>query len=413
MNVAFNKKTVLAVIAIPPFLIGLFVVGLFVYMNATMRPLHSDPNGVPSVTYSPSVPKWADAIAQGRQLARAGLLEQNLPGLSVAVGAGGELVWAEGFGYADLEKKTPVRPETRFRVGDASKAVTSAAVGLLLENNKLHLDDEIQMHVPEFPKKPWPVTLRHLMAQVAGVPTDQGDEAPLANAAGDDGNPSARCDRVVDGFQMDNFAKRELRFEPGTKYYPSSYGWVLVSAAVEAAGGEPFFSFMRRRVFEPLGLRDTTIDIATEPIPDRATFYFPKFAGDPRYGPQDVRQGDHSCYFGAGAFLSTPSDLVKFGMAFNSGKLVKPDTVKLLQTEQQLASGEATGYGLGWKVETLPLAGEPTRMAGHASKEDFIGGSTYLMTFPDRGLVVAVMTNTSFADANAMALKVAEAFARK
>jgi hypothetical protein len=65
--VAFNKKTVLAVIAVPPFLIGLFVVGLFVYMNATMRPLHSDPNGVPSVTYSPSVPKWADAIAQGRQ----------------------------------------------------------------------------------------------------------------------------------------------------------------------------------------------------------------------------------------------------------------------------------------------------------------------------------------------------------
>jgi serine beta-lactamase-like protein LACTB len=411
--VAFNKKTVLAVIAVPPFLIGLFVVGLFVYMNATMRPLHSDPNGVPSVTYSPSVPKWADAIAQGRQFARAGLLEQNLPGLSVAVGAGGEVVWAEGFGYADLDKKTPVRPETRFRVGDASKAVTSAAVGLLLEQNKLHLDDEIHTHVPEFPKKQWPVTLRQLMAQVAGVPTDQGDEAPLANAAGDDGNPSARCTRVVDGFQMDNFANRDLRFEPGTKYHPSNYGWVLVSAAVEAAGGEPFFSFMRTRVFEPLGLRDTTIDNASEVIPDRATFYFPKFAGDPRYGPQDVRQGDHSCYAGAGAFLSTPSDLVKFGMAFNSGKLVKPDTVKLLQAEQQLASGEATGYGLGWKVETLPLAGEPTRMAGHASKSDFIGGSTYLMTFPDRGLAVAVMTNTSFADAKAIALKVAEAFARK
>ena len=134
--------------------------------------------------------------------------------------------------------------------------------------------------------------------------------------AADDGNPAPRCERTVDGLQLDDFAERELLFEPGTKYSPSSYGWVLVSAAVEAAANEPFFAFMRTQVFEPLGMRDTTIDVATETIPTRATFYFPRFglAGDTRYGPKSARQGDHSCYAGAAAFLSTPSDLVRFGM---------------------------------------------------------------------------------------------------
>ena len=274
------------------------------------------------------------------------------------------------------------------------------------------------MHVPEFPKKPWPVTLRQLMAQVAGVTTDHGGEAPLSNPPSGEGSPAGRCERTVDGLQLDDFAERQLLFEPGTRYSPSSYGWILVSAAVEAAANEPFFAFMRTQVFEPLGMRDTTIDVATEAIPARAAFYFPLFglAGDTRYGPKPARQGDYSCYAGAAAFLSTPSDLVRFGMGRlrqGSGALLKPGTVQLLQTPQRLASGEETGYGLGWELETHPLAGQPARMAGHGSKEDFIGGTTYLMTFPERGLVVAVMANISFADTKSIALNIAQAFAEQ
>ena len=345
---------------------------------------------------------------------RAGLTQQNLPGLSVAVGADGDIVWAEGFGYADLENQVPVEPDTEFRVADASKALTSAAVGLLLEKNRLHLDDEIQVHVPEFPKKQWPVTLRQLMAQVAGVTTDHGGEAPLSNASSDDGNPARRCERTVDGLHLDDFAERELLFEPGTRYSSSSYGWILVSAAVEAAANEPFFAFMRTQVFEPLGMRDTTIDVATEAIPARATFYWPLFglARDTRYGPKSARQGDHSCYAGAAAFLSTPSDLARFGMGINSGTLLMPGTVQQLHTPQRLPSGAETRYGLGWDLETLPVAGQPTRMAGHGSKGEFIGATTSLMTFPERGLVVAVMANMSFADTKSIALNIAQAFGR-
>ena len=388
------------------------ILGLWAYKSVTTPILHQDPQQVRSVSSSEPSQKWAAAVQRGRQVMRAGLARQNLPGLSVAVGIEGDIVWAEGFGYADVENQATVTPETKFRVADASNALTSAAVGLLLEKNMLHLDDEIQVRVPEFPKKQWPVTLRQLMAQVAGVTTDHGGEAPLSNASSNDGNPARRCGRTVDGLQLDNFAERELLFEPGTKYSPSSYGWILVSAAVEAAANEPFFTFMRTQVFETLGMRHTTINVATEAIPTRATFYWPRFglAGDTRYGPKSARQGDHSCYAGAAAFLSTPSDLARFGMGINSGKLLKPGTVQQLQTPQRLPSGAETGYGLGWDLEMLSLAGQPMRMAGHGSKEDFIGGTTYLMTFPERGLVVAVMANISFADTKSIALNIAQAF---
>ena len=185
-----------------------------------------------------------------------------------------------------------------------------------------------------------------------------------------------------------------------------------MSAAVEAAANEPFFVFMRTQVFAPLGMRETTIDVATEAIPARTTFYWPKFglAADTRYGPKTARQGDYSCYGGAAAFLSTPSDLVRFGMGIQGGKLLKPGTVQLLQAPHKIASGNEISYGLGWELESQPLAGQPTRMAGHGSKEDFIGGTTYLMTFPERGLVVAVMANISFADTKSIALKIAQGF---
>ena len=136
------------------------------------------------------------------------------------------------------------------------------------------------------------------------------------------------------------------------EYSPSSYGWILVSAAVEAAANEPFFAFMQTQVFEPLGRCDTTIDVATEAIPARAAFYWPVFglAGDTRYGPKPARQGDYSCYAGAAAFLSTPSDLVRFGMGRlrqGLGALLKPGTLQLLQTPQRLVSARRPATALG------------------------------------------------------------------
>jgi serine beta-lactamase-like protein LACTB, mitochondrial len=379
----------------------LFLAGLGVYgfITATTTRLHPNPQDVSSVRMTDPPKKWAAAVERARQSAREGLVTRNLPGLSVAVGVGGELVWAEGFGWADLDKRVTVTPRTRFRIGHASIPLTSAGVGLLLEKGRLRLDDEIQTYVPAFPRKQWPVTLRQLMGHVAGV-------RHYRNEA--DYMPSAHCERAAEGLQT--FADDPLLFEPETQYKYSTFGWILVSAAVEAAAGEPFFTFMRTQVFKPLGMADTTPDSPTEPIPNRATFYYPRFSGDPSFGPEPATTVDYSCFAGAGGFLSTPSDLVRFGMAMHTGKLLQLSTVQKLQTRQVLMSGAETDYGLGWTLETFPLAGEPTPVASHASRT-LLGGATSFMIFPERGIVVAVTTNISFGETRATALNVAKAFA--
>jgi serine beta-lactamase-like protein LACTB len=394
-----RKEIWLALILLPIGLIPAALAGLWWYMSATATPLHPKTTDVPSVTHSAPLPQWVEVVEQGRQIVRAAITDRNLPGLSVAVGVGGDIVWAEGFGWADLENRVPVAPDMKFRIGTASTALTSAAVGLLLEKDRLKLDEKIQTYVPEFPEKQWPVTLRQLMGHLAGVRNDGGDEGPLL---------SMHCERPVEGLLP--FKDRTLLFEPGTQYRYSSYGWILVSAAVEAAANEPFLSFMRSQIFERLGMVDTRAESATEPIANRATFYFPRFAAEPRYGPDPMRPIDYSCYAGSSAFLSTPSDLVRFGMAINSGKLLQPATVQLLQMSQRLASGRETGYGLGWDVETVALAGEQTRVVGHDG-ESLGGMVASLMTFRERGIVVAVTSNISYADTAAVALKIAQAFA--
>ncbi|HTL43391.1 MAG TPA: serine hydrolase domain-containing protein [Vicinamibacterales bacterium] len=394
-----RTETILAWGVVAAGLLLAFIVGLFTYMNVTATPLHPDPQKVPSVMRAAPPPEWADAAGKARQAVRAALIDQNLPGLSVAVGAGGGILWAEGFGYADLERKIPVTPETKFRIAGVSIPLTSAAVGVLLDKHKLDLDEPIQAYVPRFPTKKWPVTLRELMADVAGIRNDAGDEEPLM----------VRCDRTIDGLRR--FADAPLLFEPGTRYHESSYGWILVSAAVEAAGDEPFSTFMRARIFDPLGMSSTRPEAASEPIPDRATFYYPRFAGDPRYGPDPAREGDQSCFAGAAGYLSTPTDLVRFGNAMMTGKLLQPSTLELLQTPQRLASGQQSEYGLGWKIETVPLAGKPVRAAGHGTKQDFIGGTASFITFPERALVVAVTSNISFANTHDIGVAIARAFA--
>lgn len=419
--------------------------GLAIHLNATAAPLHPQPERAPSVTRSAPSPQWSRAVDRARHIVRAGLSGQNLPGLSVAVGVAGDLVWAEGFGWADLKTRAPVTPETRFRIGTASKVLTSTAVGVLLEKGRLQLDEQIQTYVPQFPKKRWPVTLRHLMGDVAGVGTDGGDEGPLLRQ---------RCERPVDALRF--FADGELLFEPGTQYRDSKYGWILVSAAVEAAADQRFLTFMREQIFQPLAMNDTGAESPTAENPDhvgepeedppfltafhdmileplgigvtkttsgtadratfyapptasRATFYFPKFRTEPRYGPHLMRPHNLSCYAGSMAFFSTPSDLVRFGLALNRGKLLQPATAQLLQTSQHLTSGQETGYGLGWNLETVTLAGEATRAAG-ANGETLGCRVMSLMTFRKRGIVVAVMSNMLSSDTSALARQVAQAF---
>jgi len=400
------KQKGLGVVAVGFGLMLVVGLGVYGYVLATMTPLHPSAQEVQAVTHLAPPQKWAAAVEQTRRVVRASVSEQNLPGVSVAVGADGALVWAEGFGWAHLADKVAVTPGMRFRIGTASTALTSAAAGLLIEKGRLNLDDEIQALVPGFPKKDWPVTLRQVMGHTAGLPNDAGGEEPLSVLEERPGK--ARCARPVDG--LERFAQRSLRFEPGTEYRFSSYGWVLVSAAIEAAAQQPFSSFMHTQVFEPLGMNDTTAESPLESSPDRATFYFPRMSADPRYGPDEGRELDLSCFAGSAAFVSTPSDLVRFGLAISSGKLLQPATVQLLQAPQRLRSGQETPYGLGWDIQMADVAGQQRRMVGHDG--ELMGGLTSsFFILHDLGIVIAVASNTAFGDTHAIAVKIAQAFA--
>ena len=217
------------------------------------------------------------------------------------------------------------------------------------------------------------------------------------------------CDRPVEALPF--FADGDLRFAPGTQYHYSRFSYILVSAAIEKAADDPFLAFMQKHVFDPLGMNDTLPDSIAEPIPNRATSYFPRFAADPKYGPDVMRELDLSCYAGSSIFLSTAADMTRFAMAINNGKLLQPVTVKLLQESQRLPSGAETGYGLGWDLENVTLNGQQTTVAGHDG--DALGGVLgSLMVFRDRGLVIVVISNTSYADTAALALEVAQTFAR-
>ena len=119
-------------------MVGVLVAAFAAFLTHAVTvaaPLFEPPPDVPSVSESAPSPQWATAVDRARPLVRAAIVDQNLPGVSVAVGAGGTIVWAEGFGWRDVATRTPVTPATRFNVGTAASAVTAAAVAQLALTN--------------------------------------------------------------------------------------------------------------------------------------------------------------------------------------------------------------------------------------------------------------------------------------
>ncbi|PYP07450.1 MAG: hypothetical protein DMD27_01025 [Gemmatimonadetes bacterium] len=127
-----------------------------------------------------SVPAaYAATVARERTLV-CERLATRIPGVQVAVAVNGRLVWSEGFGYADAERKQPVTRETQFRIGSVSKPLTATAVALLYEQRKLDLDAPVQRYVPSFPDKGYPITTRQLTGHLAGIRHYKGESPTRA-----------------------------------------------------------------------------------------------------------------------------------------------------------------------------------------------------------------------------------------
>ncbi len=326
---------------------------------------------IPPPALAPAPGIYAEAVDSARLLILERMNEVGIPGFSVAVGVEGEVVWSEGFGYADLENRVPVWPRTKFRVASISKALTAAAVGRLVEDGRLDLDAPVQRYVPSFPEKRWPVTTRLLGGHLAGVRHYRGREMLS----------STHYDDVVDALVI--FSGDSLLHEPGTEYQYSTYGWNLISAVVQEAAGEPFLDYMRRTVFDPLRMNETVAEHPDSLIYHRARFYV-------RTRDEHILNApyvDTSNKWAGGGFLSTSPDLVRYGQAYLTEGFLARETIDLLWTSQRTADGEPTGYGIGWSVRES----EGERLIYHTGGAT--GGSTILMVLPDSGVVVAILTN--------------------
>lgn len=344
------------------------------------------------------------AADEATEMIREIMHERGIPGLSIAVGIGGEIIWSEGFGLANAEQGVPVTPLTRFRSGSTAKPMTAALAGQLVSRGILDLDAPIHTYLPDYPRQPWDITSRQLAGHLSGIRHYPPD--------GDEFLSTRRYTNVSDALEI--FQDDPLLFEPGTDYLYSSYAWNLLSAVIEAATEEVFLDLMHREVFEPIGMRYTLGDHSDSIVVNRVSFY-ERTGGTPSYRTRQTGWGDgsgigslfnapytdNSNKWAGGGFLTTPEDLVRFGMAHLPGAGYLPENILgEMHTSMILPDGSETGYGIGWRIGQDDVTG--SRTVGHGGGS--VGGTTALVTYPEEGVVVAIqanLTNASYGDLSA------------
>jgi serine beta-lactamase-like protein LACTB len=329
----------------------------------------------------------AAEVADARSTASARLADlmarRRIPGLSIAVGLDGELVWAAAFGVSDLDTKAPVTTESVFPLGSTTKTLTALVLGQLVEEGRLDLDAPIQAYVPGFPKKGHVLTARLLAGHLTGI-------RDYDMAAGEYAN--TREFRTVEE-AVAVFKDDPLRFEPGTRHEYSAYNFVLLSAAIEGAAGREFLSAVADRIAAPLGLTRTGPNRRSAPPSGLVSSYAAGFYGV----PARAAALDLSNKWAAGGFVSTPTEMVRLGNAVLQGKVVRPETFTVLTTPQKLKDGtDGHGYALGFRSGRRRLGEErpEVRVVHHGGTAN--GAMSFFLLVPEARLVVALQGNLLF-----------------
>jgi len=297
------------------------------------------------------------------------------PGYAVGVVRGGELVYGRGFGGAELDHGVAITPDTVFNVASLSKQFTGAAVALLVVRGELRLEDEVRRHVAEFPRRFGAVRVEHLVYMTSGLPEYFRLERPGGR------------DWQLDHFTVDDalaavFAQPALEFEPGSRWAYSNTNYQLLAEIVERVAGVPFGEFMEREIFEPLGLRDTHVDVDLGRIvPRRATGYNRLDDGDGYR--REIRRSPH--YGGSGVF-STVRDLARWDRSLRDHRLAGPELTRLLLSTRRFDHDKSNdAFGLVW--------GE---LDGHRTlwyEGGDLGFSSFMIRLPDDDLTVIVLSN--------------------
>jgi len=316
----------------------------------------------------PLPPQVAEAVASA--IAEE-MSQRGIPGLSVAIGEGGELRFAAGYGLADVENEVEAGSETVYRLASVSKPMTAVAALRLAQKGQLDLDLPAWTYCSGYPPKPWPVTTRQLLCHQGGVRSYRTGEQP----------PVRHYSSLADGLAL--FKDDPLVFEPGTSVLYSTYAYSLLGCALEGASGRGFAELLREEVFVPAGMTNTQPDDVRTVIPHRASGYVRTEAGE----LLNSALADTSYKVPGGGLCGTAPDAARFGLALVSGRLVTRPTLQQMLTPQKTRGGQVTGFGLG-----ITLTGKGRkREAWHTGGQERV--STVLYTQPDTGIVVALLSN--------------------
>ncbi|WP_414648873.1 serine hydrolase domain-containing protein [Dokdonella sp.] len=309
----------------------------------------------------------------------------DVPGASVLVIRDGKSVVRKAYGFANLEDHELTTAATNFRLASVTKQFTAAAILLLAEDGRLSIDDRMRQWLPSLPAVTDPITIRQLLSHTGGM-IDYEDLMPVTQRT------QLRDSDVLHLLE----AQDHLYFAPGTHYRYSNGGYSMLALIVEKASGLRFEDFLKQRIFEPLGMRNTLAYVnGGPPVPHRAYGYSESATGWAR-----TDQSTTSAVLGDGGIYSSIDDLDRWDAALYDDRLLSDASRKLAFTAWTTTDDANVSYGFGWRI-----TGESLWHSGES-----IGFRNVFVRYPQRHLSVIILSNRNGPEPYRMALAIARLF---
>lgn len=313
--------------------------------------------------------QWLTSLNQHKQI----------PSISAAIGVNGKLAWAGAIGYSDIKNTKLADINSLYRIGSISKSMTAFALMGLEQKNIINLGDTFQSYVNDFAENKPKFTIRQLANHQAGVRHyKQGIAGTLENLK--------NTEYIDTQSAADVIKQDDLLFEPGTNFNYSTYGYTLLALSMEQAANNTFKNIMHEEVFGLLNMHTTYFD-RYEKDPTKTTTPYLAIKNSLIKAPET----NLSYKYAGGGYLSTPSDLVKFGNALLTNQYLSEESITSLWTPIPLDNGQMNpeNYGLGFRIG----ADEFGRYIHHGGKS--VGGYAYLVIYPDLDIVIAITANVT------------------
>jgi CubicO group peptidase (beta-lactamase class C family) len=322
----------------------------------------------------------ADDTAALEALVR-GYAERRMFMGAVLVSRRGVTLLDRAYGYANLEWQVPNTAQSKFRIGSMSKQFTAAAIMLLQEEGKLHVEDNLGKYLPDIPAAWAPITLHQLLTHTSGIPDLV--MFPDYPALRTQPSPPEKTYQLLRGKPLD--------FAPGAKFQYSNSGYVVLALVIERLAGKSFDAFLRERVLAPLGLNDTGSDAPRPLLMNRADGYValtPGVPPDPAT-PVVYRNADFidmSVPTGGGGLYSTSRDLQRWVKGLFGGQLLTPPSLARMTTPH------IGGYGYGFFLREQDGV---QRVSHGGSIHGFLSMLTY---YRQTDVLIVVLSNTTAGD---------------